>query len=86
VPSAQHVLRAIFLEPFKYFRYNVEDPSKQMPLSSGFSQVLLISLYLATVLLARRYYHGVLKVGPPADTFRYNWFAVDSLSRTPLVF
>jgi hypothetical protein len=62
VPAAQQVLREFFLEPFKDFRYNnAADPSKEMPLSSGFSQMLLISLYLATVWLARRHFHGVLK-------------------------
>ncbi len=62
VTAAQQVLREFFLEPFKDFRYNnAADPSKEMPLSSGFSQMLLISLYLATVWLARRHFHGVLK-------------------------
>ena len=62
VPAAQQVLREFFLEPFRDFRYNnAADSSREMPLSSGFSQMLLISLYLATVWLARRHFHGVLK-------------------------
>ena len=61
ITAAQQQLRAYFLEPYKDFRYNSNDSSMQMPLSSLTSQVLLISAYLLSVWLVRRHYRGVLR-------------------------
>ncbi len=61
IPAVQLQLRDYFLDPFKDFRYNTMDPSKQMPLSSMFSQVLLISAYLFFVWFVRRHYRGILR-------------------------
>jgi hypothetical protein len=61
ITAAQQQLRAYFLEPFKDFRYNSNDSSVQMPLSSLTSQALLISAYLSSVWLVRRHYQGMLR-------------------------
>lgn len=64
IPAVQLQLRAYFLDPFKDFRYNVADSSLHMPLSSAYSQVLLISAYLSCVWLIRKHFNGYLKDSP----------------------
>jgi hypothetical protein len=61
ITAAQQQLRVYFLDPFKDFRYNSNDSSVQMPLSSLTSQVLLISAYLSSVWFVRRRYRGMLR-------------------------
>ena len=61
IPAVQQQLRTHFLEPFRDFRYNSNEPSNQMPLSTPLSQALLISAYLFSVWFIRKHYRGILR-------------------------
>lgn len=62
IPAAQLQLRGYFLDPFKEFRYNAADAS--LPLSSPYSQALLISAYLSCVCYVRKHFNGFFKDSP----------------------
>jgi hypothetical protein len=64
IPAAQLQLRGYFLDPFEDFRYNAPDASLHVPLSSPYSQVLLISAYLSCVCLVRKHFNGFFKDSP----------------------
>jgi hypothetical protein len=61
IPAVQQQLRTLFLEPFRDFRYNSNELSNHMPLSTPLSQALLISAYLLSVWFIRKHYRGILR-------------------------